>query len=97
MVTSQAKYSEQYILNNSYDEDYKSLVFQQFETPKATKITEVGSVTYVAEASVGSDQASAVWRCKKIDASVAGTTVITWADSGNFTQVATDLTALTYT
>ena len=60
----------------------------------ATKVTTVGSVTYVAVAPIGSSQASAVWKAKKVDTTSG--TVITWADSGKFSQVATDLTALSY-
>ena len=40
------------------------------------------------------DACVADWQAKKVDAS--SDTVITWADSGKYTQVATDLTALTY-
>jgi hypothetical protein len=60
----------------------------------ATKITVDGAVTYIAKAPVGSDQAEAVWQAQKVDTSDG--TVITWADSGRFTQIATDLTSLTY-
>ena len=91
---AQNKYSEQNVLNKSYDEVYHTLVFQEFETPRALKVTVSGTTTYVAEAPVGSSQASAVWRAKKVDESSG--VVVTWADSGNYTQVATDLTALTY-
>lgn len=91
---AQNKYPDQYILNKSYDEVYNTLVFQVFDPPRAIKMTESGTTTYLAEAPVGSSQASAVWRARKIDESSG--MVITWADSGNFTQVATDLTSLTY-
>jgi hypothetical protein len=59
----------------------------------ATKVTTGGGYTYIGEASPGTAQATAAWRCQRIDAS--GTT--TWAD-GNaaFDNVATDLTALSY-
>lgn len=61
----------------------------------ATKITVSGSVTYVAKAAVGSAQGSAVWQVQKIDETTG--TVITWADgNAEFDNVATDLTALTY-
>ena len=78
----------------SFDETYRLPVIQEFETPRAIKVTVDGTTTYVAEAPVGSAQASAVWRVRKVDESIGA--VITWADSGNYTQVATDLTALTY-
>lgn len=59
------------------------------------KITEVGSVTYIAKAATGTSQASALWQVQKIDETTG--TVITWADgNGNFDNVATDLTVLSY-
>ena len=88
------KYSSQEIDNMSFDETYKLPVGQIFETPKAVKVTVSGTTTYVAEAPVGSAEGDAVWRAQKIDES--SDTIITWADSGNYTQVATDLTALSY-
>lgn len=66
------------------------------EPPMNLKVTISGSYTYVGESAPGTDQSTAKWRCKKIDESVAGTTVTTWADNGNFSQTATDLTALSY-
>lgn len=64
-------------------------------TPMATKVTISGSITYVAEAPVGTSQASAAWRCRQIDES--DDTLITWADGdADFDNVATDLTALSY-
>ena len=61
----------------------------------ATKITVSGAVTYIGEAVTGTAQATAAWRCQKIDTTTG--TVITWADgNGNFDNVATDLTTLTY-
>jgi hypothetical protein len=72
-----------------------TLASNQTATVYATKITVSGTTTYVGKAAVGSAQASAVWQCQKIDESSG--TVITWAD-GNavFDNVATDLSALTY-
>ena len=67
------------------------------DPPFATKITVSGSYTYVGIAAPGTAQATAKWQCSRIDKSVSGTTIITWADgSANFDQVATDLTILTY-
>lgn len=64
----------------------------------ATKVTTVGSITYVGIAAPGTAQGTAKWQCKKIDESVDGTLVITWADGNSgFDNTATDLTALTYT
>ena len=64
---------------------------------QAQKITVVSTITYIAVASPGSAQSAAVWQVKKIDESVTGTTIITWADGdGLFNNVATDLTTLSY-
>lgn len=61
----------------------------------ATKITTVGDITYIANAIAGSAESAAVWQAKKIDATTG--VVITWADGDtNFNNVATDLTALSY-
>lgn len=51
-----------------------------------------GTDTYVAHAVPGTALATAKWRAMKVDAD--GTRQ--FADGGDFTQVATDLTALTY-
>ena len=62
----------------------------------ATKVTEVGSTTYVATARPGTAQATAEWQAYRVVES-GGDTVITWADGNtNFDNVATDLTALSY-
>lgn len=59
----------------------------------AVKITQSGGYTYIGEAVPGTAQATAAWRCQRIDST--GTTI--WADgNGNFDNVATDLTALSY-
>ena len=100
-------HTEQEILNSSFDETTGVLAVLPLKyTPSgstvrdvsdllAVKVTVVGSVTYVGDASPGSSQASAVWRCKKVDATTG--TVVTWADGNtNFDNVATDLTALSY-
>jgi len=102
-----AKYSEQNVLNNVYDTALRVLAVMAYQydgvngqapvaDSMATKITTSGSITYIGIAAPGTLQATAKWQCKKIDGSVAGTTVITWADSGNFSQVASDLTILNY-
>lgn len=102
----QAKYSEQYILNNIYEQVLKAIavvgvgydgVGSQLPLADslAVKVTESGTTTYVAVAAPGTAQSTAKWQCKKIDESSG--TVITWADSNaNFDNVATDLAALTY-
>lgn len=101
------KHSEQNILNWSFDEDYKTLIagivgfdgssLQRLNADAlATKIETVGDITYIGIAKPGTAQATALWQCKKITTS-SGTTTITWADgNSNFDNVATDLTALTY-
>lgn len=64
---------------------------------QSSKITTVGSITYVGVAPCGTAQSAALWQCKKVDSSVLGTTVITWADgNANFDNIATDLTSLSY-
>lgn len=61
----------------------------------ALKMTTVGNVDYIAEATVGTLAATALWRAKKVDSTTG--IVITWADGNeNFDNSATDLTALTY-
>ena len=88
------KYSSQEIDNMSFDPLYRSKVTEVFDVPKATKVTTAGSATYVGIAPVGSSQSDPVWQAQKIDTTTGA--VVTWADNGNFSQVATDLTALTY-
>lgn len=61
----------------------------------AQKVTTSGSVTYVAIAVPGTAQSAAAWQVKKIDDTTG--TITTWADGdANFDNIATDLTALTY-
>jgi len=74
----------------------KPIAVNTVDHPLAVKTTVSGAVTYTAEAQPGSLQSDAVWRCHKIDTTTG--TVITWADgNGNFDNIATDLTVLTYT
>lgn len=100
-------HTDQEILNSSFDEttgvlgvlpleyDPSGATLRKVTDNLATKVTESGLVTYVAEATPGSSQASSVWRVQKIDETTGA--VITWADGNtNFDNVATDLTALTY-
>ena len=61
----------------------------------AIKVTVSGDVTYVGKAIVGTAQATAKWQAQKIDETSG--TVITWADGdADFNNLATDLTALSY-
>lgn len=103
---SQAKHSEQNVLNDSFDEEFgvstvQTLGFdgsslQRFIADSvALKLTVSGTITYVGIAPPGTSQSSAAWQCKKIDTTTG--VVITWADgNSSFDNVATDLTALTY-
>lgn len=105
-VTDVKPYSLQHIFNQSFDRDAQVLVIEGvgFDGQSvqrvnaqnlAIKITENGTATYVAFAAPGSSQASPVWQCKKIDEGSG--LVITFADGdSNFDNIATDLTALTY-
>jgi len=61
-----------------------------------TKVTQSGSIYYIGIAAPGTTQATAKWQAQKIDITDPTNIVITWADSANFSQVATDLTALSY-
>lgn len=101
------EFSGQAILNRSYDRTtsvlgVEILTYNGTANPTrlvskemATKVTVSGSATYVAKAPIASAQASAVWQAKKIDTSSG--VVITWANgNASFNNVATDLTALTY-
>ena len=99
--------SEQNVLNEVYDAPTKTLMVMPGEydgaelqrptsTQVAQKIVVSGSYTYVCIAPIGTAQAAEAWLCKKIDQSVAGTTIITWAGGGLFNQAATDPSGLTY-
>lgn len=100
--------SEQSILEKVYDAVYKALSVQLYgfdgqniqrmaADALAQKITVSGSITYIGIAAPGTEQSTAKWQCQMIDNSVAGTTTITWADgNAEFDNIATDLTALTY-
>lgn len=98
--------SEQEIQNTSFDATYgltqvETMGFDgvgmgvQPSVNVASKITSIGSITYVAIAAPGTSQSSALWQAMRIDTSSGA--VITWADgNASFDNVATDLTALTY-
>lgn len=104
--SNQTKHSEQNILNNVYDTLLRSLAVTQMgytgQGTQATvgqsmalKLTTGTNVVYLAIAAPGSNQSSAVWQARKIDTSSG--VVITWADGdASFDNVATDLTALSY-
>ena len=101
-------HTEQEVLNSSFDEttgmlitlggeyDPSGSVKKAVTSNLATKITIVGGDTYIGEATIGTAQSSALWRAQKVSVS-GGTTTITWAGgSDSFTNIATDLTSLTY-
>lgn len=100
------KYFPQYMDNLSFDDEFRVHAREALEydgtnlvrkpaKDVALKVTVSGTDTYVAIAAPGSAQSSAVWQAKKIDEATG--TVVTWADgNGAFDNVATDLTALTY-
>lgn len=61
----------------------------------ALKMTESGSSTYIGYAPPGTAESAAAWRCLELDDSSG--LKITWADGDTkFDNVATDLTALSY-
>lgn len=108
MIVNPYVHTEQEILNSSFDETTGVLGVLPLEydpsgatrrlTTKnaAKKITVSGANTYVASATMGSSQASAVWQVKRINVT-GGDTVITWCDGNDsFDNVATDLTLLSY-
>lgn len=103
---SQNKHSEQYMENASWHSTLEVLTrlglgfdgqnVQLLNADNmAIKVTESGTTTYVGKAAPGASQSSSVWQCMKIDESSG--TVVTFADGdSDFDNVATDLTALTY-
>lgn len=100
------KYTEQHILNQSFDESFEMLTTSGLEYDGsvlrraiskllATRIdTSGGTTIYIGKAPIGSATSSAVWSIKKLDTSSG--VVITWADSGNFTQIWDNRSGLTY-
>lgn len=63
--------------------------------PKALKIVNDGAIQYIAQANPGTAQDSPNWQVRKIDKTTG--VVITWADgNAKFDNIATNLTALTY-
>lgn len=98
--------STQYVQNSSFDPDFGVLVFEalgydgvnvqrQPAMALAMKLTEAGSITYLARSAPGTAEATAKWQVIKMDETTG--LVITYADSNaNFDNVATDLPSLTY-
>lgn len=88
----------------NYESDGTSAItpVSKLVAEKTTIVTSGTTTTiYNGVAPMGTAQSAAGWQCKKtvIDGSVSGTKTLTktWADgNANFDNVATDLTALTY-
>jgi hypothetical protein len=103
---AQNKYTEQNTDNSSFDEDfgirlvepvgYDGVNLQRLNASNmAVKVTVSGTTTYLALAAPGTAEATAKWQARKIDTSSG--VIITWADgNSDFDNVASDLTALTY-
>jgi len=66
--------------------------------PENTKMEVVGDISYIAFAAPGTAWATPAWKVMKVDETIAAPLEMnrTWADGGRYTQVATDLTSLTY-
>jgi len=105
---AQNKYTEQYMGNTSFDEDFgvnatETLGYDGISLQRrvadalASKITVSGNTTYIAIAAPGTSQSTAKWQVKKIVDDGAGTITFTWADgNSNFDNIASDLTSLSY-
>ena len=99
-------YSETHIANMGFDAEFQVPVVEGLgydgvnlqrlnANNMSLKITEGSSVTYIAKAAPGTAQSEAKWQAMKMDETSG--LVITWADgNSDFDNVATDLTALSY-
>ena len=99
-------YTEQYMGNRSFDDTFKQNTVETLgfdgqslqrlnASNMAVKVTVSGTTTYLALAAPGTAEATAKWQARKIDTSSG--VIITWADgNSDFDNVASDLTALTY-
>lgn len=108
MANKDTEFSEQTILNRSYDPvtgvlAVELLGFDGTNNPVrvssrelAEKVIIDDEIVYKAEATTGSSYGNAVWRVRKID-TTGGNVFITWADgNSNFDNLATDLPGLDY-
>jgi len=98
--------STQNLLNSSFNPSFGVLEFinlgydgvnlqKPIADSMALKLTEDGSVTYIGIAAPGTAQGTAKWQAMKLDETSG--LVITFADGdADFDNVATDLTALSY-
>lgn len=105
MTFSKTKYTTQYMQNWGFDDTLKKPMVlaggfdgtENVQRPEASdlqvKITEAGGYTYVAKSAIGTAVSSADWKVFRVDSS--GNKL--YADgNANYDNVATDLTALTY-
>lgn len=92
-ATDAIEFCEYLILNELFFFDE---TVEVISAPEATKLTEVGKVLYIGKAKAGSDYADPVWKCSKFDESVKTDQNLQWADGARYSQIATDLTSLTY-
>ena len=92
-TSTAVEFLEYLIVNDIFFSDLATSVVSE---PEATKITEVGKVLYIAKAKAGSDYADPVWKCSKFDETDKTDQNLKWADSARYSQIATDLTTLTY-
>lgn len=101
---NQAKRSEQYIQNASYDEDFDVLAFELLEfdgaqlirKPSDTqnmKIVESGGYTYICKSPVGTAEATEAWQICRIDSD--GNKMYANGAS-TYTNAASDPTSLSY-
>lgn len=68
-------------------------VYELFLEGYSREVQTDATYTYIAHALPGTALATAAWRAQRI---TTATGVRVFADGGKFSQVATDLTALTY-
>ena len=104
--TPDTKFTEQHILNRSYDELLETLVFQlvgyigigvQCTTARdlSFNVTTSGVYTYVCKAAPGTALSAPLWQVKRIDSTTGARGL--WADGdANFDNVATAPSGLTY-
>ena len=104
--STENKSTNESILNTSYDREFGILATEglgydgvslqrRISESMAMKVTTDGNVKYIAIASPGTSQATEKWQVQKVD--TTNGVVITWADGdSNFDNVASDLTALSY-
>lgn len=98
------KRSEQYVLNNSFDEEFKVLAFESlgFDGTNLTrqeaddiqvKIVEAGGYTYICKAAAGTSEATSAWKVFRLDSS--GNKMFADANA-RYDNTASDPTILTY-